>query len=143
MTNYSVFLWRMVLACTAVSTIFASIALAEAPPPPSCLWTDGSAPEPGTTCCDSTPTAYADENGQPGNGTVIGDLLARSDTFHSIGFVWDIDGDADHDGSVSVRYRKAGACNFAPAMPLIRNDYAWFWNGEAKPQSPPTILPGV
>ena len=129
MKTYRAFRWQMVLACSAVSMIFASMALA-GPLPPSCLSIDGSPPGPAGTCCASTPTAYADENGPLGNGTVIGELLPRSDTFHSIGFVWDIDGDADHDGSVSVRYRKAGACNFAPAMPLIRNDYAWFWNGD-------------
>lgn len=121
---------RITTLVIAVSTIFASVAQAADPGPPSCLSTDGSPPEPGATCCESTPTAYADENGPPGNGTVIRDLAASHDTFHSIGFVWDIDGDSDHDGSVSVRYRKAGACNFAPAMPLIRNDYAWSWQDE-------------
>ena len=117
---------RIATLVIAVSTFVASIALAGVPRPPSCLSFDGSPADPTATCCDSTPTAYADENGPPGSGTVIGDLLTRPDTFHSIGFAWDIDGDADHDASVSVRYRKAGACNFAPAMPLIRNDYAWF-----------------
>lgn len=112
-------------------SIVTSMALAGDPRPPSCLTTDGSVPEPGATCCDATPTEYADENGPLGSGTVIGKLVSRADTFHSIGFAWDINGDADHDGTVSVRYRKAGACNFSPAMPLIRNDYAWFYNDEA------------
>lgn len=130
MRNYSTFCWWKALAFSILSTIVASIALAGEPRPPSCLSTDGSTPEPGDTCCDASPTAYADENGSSGNGTVIGQLVPRSDTFHSIGFVWDIDGDADHDGTVSIRYRKAGACNFSPAMPLIRNDYAWFWHDD-------------
>ncbi len=64
-------------------------------------------------------------------------VTVNSDTFHSIGIVWDLesDQDTDHDATVSVRYRIKNSGNYLTGLNLIRNDYAWFYNpsGEYPP----------
>jgi len=56
-------------------------------------------------------------------------VTVTASTFHSIGIVWELEGDdADHDATLSVRYRKAGL-GFSAGADLIRNDYAWYYGG--------------
>jgi hypothetical protein len=66
----------------------------------------------------ATATAHqADEDGdvKPGEFRSYG-------TLQSLGFEWDLSGDANHDATASVRYRVAGAAAWHPALPLMRVD---------------------
>lgn len=48
-------------------------------------------------------------------------------THQSIGVEWNIDGDTDHDATCSVHYRLEGKVKWLEAMPLMRVDYAgWY-----------------
>ena len=48
-------------------------------------------------------------------------------THQSIGVEWNIDGDTDHDATCAVRYRLEGKEKWLEAMPLMRVDYAgWY-----------------
>lgn len=77
--------------------------------------------------CDETPTAREDEDGPLDEGTTVGELTSYG-TIHSLGFEWNIEGDSNHNATVSVRYRKRGACRFERAYDLLRNDYAYRWH---------------
>jgi len=76
------------------------------------------------------PDLYEDINGGEPNGIVIGTLTINSDTFHSIGMVWEIGGgDQNHDAVVTVKYRKVGDPFFKNGLNLIRCDYLAEWGG--------------
>src|ERR1041385_5514505 len=41
-------------------------------------------------------------------------------TLVNLGFEWTIEGDANRNATVDVRFRKAGASDWRPALPLLR-----------------------
>jgi len=90
--------------------------------------------------CDETPTPTDDEDGPLSGGTVVAELRSYS-TIHSLGFEWDIEGDDNHDGACSVRYRAVGDCLFRDALPLMRGDYAWHYHDE-QAEGPANLLAG-
>ncbi|MBL9132517.1 MAG: S8 family serine peptidase [Verrucomicrobiaceae bacterium] len=48
-------------------------------------------------------------------------------THHCIGVEWNIEGDTDHDAACAVRYRLEGTEKWKDALPLMRVDYAgWY-----------------
>ncbi len=57
-----------------------------------------------------------------GAGTMPGDLRVEPPTLQSLGFEWRISGDANHNASVAVTYRKTGDTIWRQALPLTRLD---------------------
>ncbi|MBT4099428.1 MAG: hypothetical protein HOM68_01505 [Gemmatimonadetes bacterium] len=55
------------------------------------------------------------------------DTLRSYATLHSIGFEWDIHGDADHDATCTVRYRPSGSEAWQSALDLMRVDYHGYY----------------
>jgi len=43
---------------------------------------------------------------------------------------WDLEGDADHDATCTVQYRRRGTTLWKKALPLFRVDYAWWYHEE-------------
>ena len=54
--------------------------------------------------------------------------LRRYTTLNSIGVEWDIEGDADHDATCRVEYRRSGRSKWSEAMDLLRIDYHGYYN---------------
>jgi hypothetical protein len=54
------------------------------------------------------------------NSTTPGRFHAEHPTLHNLGFEWLIDGDANRNASVEVRFRKSGTTTWRPALPLLR-----------------------
>jgi hypothetical protein len=65
----------------------------------------------------STPAAQTSPD-----ALVPGPLRSYS-TIHSIGVEWDVTGDADHDASATIQYRRRGTTAWQQALPLVRVDY--------------------
>jgi hypothetical protein len=79
------------------------------------------------------PSCPADNMG-PGaapNGTIPGTLTFPHPTIHNATILWDVSGDENANGVVTVRYRKRGATSWLRAMPLRRapagtiGSYSW------------------
>jgi hypothetical protein len=62
-------------------------------------------------------------------------------TVHSLGVEWHIAGDANHNATCAVRYRKVGDETWRDALPLLRVDYAWWWDKDL-PGEPVNMLAG-
>lgn len=62
-------------------------------------------------------------------------------THHSIGVEWDIEGDTDHDAACAVVYRMEGKDKWLEAMPLLRVDYAG-WYDQQTAERPFNMLAG-
>jgi len=62
-------------------------------------------------------------------------------THLSIGLEWDLAGDTDHDAACTVHYRVAGRDEWREAMPLLRVDYAG-WYDKNKAERPFNMLAG-
>ena len=62
-------------------------------------------------------------------------------THHSIGVEWDIDGDTDHDAACMVRFRLEGKDTWLEALPLMRVDYAG-WYDKHNAERPFNMLAG-
>jgi hypothetical protein len=54
------------------------------------------------------------------NSTKPGRFHVEQPTLLNLGFEWTIEGDANRNATVDVRFRKAGAANWRPALPLLR-----------------------
>jgi hypothetical protein len=54
------------------------------------------------------------------NGVRAGGLIVEPPTLINLGFEWEIDGDANRNATVEVRYRRAGAAGWKDALPLLR-----------------------
>src|SRR5688572_8892489 len=54
------------------------------------------------------------------NPTRPGRFHVEHPTLLNLGFEWLIDGDANRNARVEVRYRKAGTADWRPALPLLR-----------------------
>lgn len=54
------------------------------------------------------------------NGTVAGAFHVEHPTLLNLGFEWRIDGDANRNATVEVRFRKVGTQPWRPALPLLR-----------------------
>src|SRR5215510_9894194 len=54
------------------------------------------------------------------NATRPGRFVVEHPTLVNLGFEWAIEGDANRNATVEVRYRKAGAAEWRPALPLLR-----------------------
>jgi hypothetical protein len=65
------------------------------------------------------------------DATAPGEVRSYS-TPTSIGFEWDIEGDANHSGVCKVKYRAAGGSDWRDALPLFRVDYRGWWLGGLK-----------
>jgi len=57
---------------------------------------------------------------QAQNATKPGRFHVEHPTLLNLGFEWAIEGDANRNASVEVRFRKAGAADWRPALPLLR-----------------------
>lgn len=57
---------------------------------------------------------------QAQNSTKPGKFVVDHPTLLNLGFEWAIDGDANRNATVEVRFRKAGTTAWRPAMPLLR-----------------------
>jgi len=55
------------------------------------------------------------------------ETLRRYSTLNSIGIEWDIQGDADHDATCRVEYRRSGRSQWSKAMDLLRIDYHGYY----------------
>ena len=66
--------------------------------------------------------AVADDN------TARAETLRRYTTLNSIGIEWDIQGDADHDATCAVEYRRSGRRQWSKAMNLLRIDYHGYYD---------------
>ena len=58
------------------------------------------------------------------------DSLRTYSTLHSIGFEWDITGDANHDATGKVRYRQHGAAKWQDGFDLLRVDFQGFFGAK-------------
>lgn len=83
---------------------------------------------------EEPPPACSDDNDGPGalpNGTVPGALSFPYPTLRHVTILWEIEGDEDDDGVVSVRFREAGTSAWRRALPLFRavagssGDFSW------------------
>ena len=54
------------------------------------------------------------------NATKPGRFHVEHPTLLNLGFEWAIEGDVNRNATVDVRYRKAGAADWRPALPLLR-----------------------
>ena len=57
---------------------------------------------------------------QAQNATAPGPFYVEHPTLLNLGFEWAIDGDANRNAVVEVRFRKEGASEWRPALPLLR-----------------------
>lgn len=55
-----------------------------------------------------------------GNGIIAGEFIVEPSTFHNLGFEWKIEGDDNHNATVSVSFRLDGADRWEPAQPMLR-----------------------
>lgn len=62
-------------------------------------------------------------------------------THHSIGVEWDIEGDTNHDAKCAVSYRVEGKDKWLEALPLMRVDYAG-WYDKNNAERPFNMLAG-
>ena len=60
---------------------------------------------------------------QAANRTTSGEFIAERPTLISLGFEWHIDGDDNHNATVSVFYRKKGDQAWKEGLPLLRLDH--------------------
>lgn len=58
--------------------------------------------------------------------------LRFAPTLHSIGFEWDLEGDANHNASCALRYRTKGATGWKEVLPLLRIDYRGWYDGHKR-----------
>lgn len=79
--------------------------------------------------CGGTAAPRAgDAAGRPGAASPTGNVsrpgepVAEPATFHSLGVRWPVQGDANADAMIEVRYRRQGASAWQPALPLFRTD---------------------
>src|SRR5688572_28267900 len=57
---------------------------------------------------------------QAQNSTRPGRFYVEHPTLLNLGFEWAIEGDANRNATVEVRFRKAGTAAWRPALPLLR-----------------------
>ena len=57
---------------------------------------------------------------QAQNSTQSGLFHVERPTLLNLGFEWAIEGDANRNATVEVRFRKVGAADWRPALPLLR-----------------------
>ena len=65
-------------------------------------------------------THSARPSGQGVNAISAGELVVEPATLINLGFEWFVEGDANRNAAVSVAFRKAGAAEWRPALPLLR-----------------------
>ena len=65
-------------------------------------------------------THSAQPSGQGANAIKAGELIVEPATLINLGFEWFVEGDANRNAAVSVAFRKAGAAEWRPALPLLR-----------------------
>jgi hypothetical protein len=63
------------------------------------------------------------------NGVTAGEFLVDPPTLINLGFEWFISGDDNRNATVEVAYRRAGAREWAPALPLLRLQGEHIFNG--------------
>ena len=59
--------------------------------------------------------------------SVKADTLRSYATLHSLGFEWDVTGDADHDATCTAHYRTIGTSSWRSALDLMRVDYDGYY----------------
>src|SRR5690242_3808026 len=55
-----------------------------------------------------------------GNGIQAGRFVVEPPTLICLGFEWEISGDDNRNATVDVEYRRSGATEWKPALPLLR-----------------------
>ncbi len=65
-------------------------------------------------------THPAQPSGQGANAIKAGELIVEPATLINLGFEWFVEGDANRNATVSVAFRKTGAAEWRPALPLLR-----------------------
>jgi len=55
-----------------------------------------------------------------GSAVTAGEFLVDPPTLINLGFEWFVQGDDNRNASVDVSYRKQGATDWKPALPLLR-----------------------
>ncbi len=68
-------------------------------------------------CVIMLTSSYAQD---PDNATRVGDLEIDPPTLICLGFMWNIEGDDNHNATCAVMYRKAGEQKWNESMPLLR-----------------------
>ena len=58
--------------------------------------------------------------GDQGNAVIPGELIIDPPTLENLGFRWFIEGDGNHNATVEVAYREAGASEWREALPMLR-----------------------
>jgi hypothetical protein len=64
--------------------------------------------------------AAAAADADPGKATVSGKFIVEHPTLQNLGFEWRIEGDANRNAAVAVRFRPVGESAWRPALPLVR-----------------------
>ena len=72
---------------------------------------------------------------------VVPGALRRDATIHSIGVEWDLAGDANHNATCRVQFRRRGEAEWTAALPLFRVDYAWHY-GDRQADRPANMMAG-
>ena len=72
----------------------------------------------------------------PGPVAATPGALRQYATIHSIGIEWDIAGDSNHNATCDVQFRRKGAAEWSPGLPLFRTDYTWFYGKDKKTGKP-------
>ena len=72
------------------------------------------------------------------NRTIAARPYIEPSTLHSLGFEWEIVGDANRNGRVAVQYRRVGDANWKVGMDLLRIHHEKVGMNKPKPPEPPT-----
>ncbi len=72
--------------------------------------------------------------GQPGEASLPGEIQVRA-TYEHLGVRWPIEGDADRDGRVTLRYRVQGAAEWRQALPPVRTHTDLVGEGNDRPDN--------
>src|SRR3989339_576885 len=70
---------------------------------------------------------------------IVPGTIRSYSTIYSIGVEWDVTGDANHNATCAVQYKKEGSPEWKQALSLFRVDYqGWYWCDPAQPPSAAT-----
>src|SRR5579884_1630364 len=79
---------------------------------------------------------------QNANGVTPGEFLVDPPTLINLGFEWFIDGDANHNASVEVSYRKKGESQWKLGLPLLRLQNEEIYQGDRLDLISPNMFAG-
>src|SRR5690349_14500080 len=79
---------------------------------------------------------------QNSNGVSPGEFVVDPATLINLGCEWFIDGDANHNATVDVSYRKKGESQWKPALPLLRLQNEEIFQGDRLDLISPNMFAG-